>query len=49
MINKEKKDILINFRVSQSQKDMIEALCALKDENQTQLIMRLIKQELKNI
>lgn len=45
MFNKEKKNILINFRVSQSQKDIITFLCASSQETQTELIMRLLQQE----
>ncbi len=45
MFNKEKKVHLINFRVTDRQKDVISFLCSSSGETQTELIMRLLQQE----
>jgi len=49
MFCKEKKDILINFRVSQSQKDVIDFMCKKTGEKKTDLIMRLLQVEYDKI
>ena len=45
----EKKDNTIIFRVTKSQKDTLEYLCKKTNEKKTNLILRLLQEELEKL